>query len=249
MWDPQQYQRFEKERQAPFFDLLQLIKPAAHMRVLDLGSGDGKITALLHRSLKAQKTVGIDPSIEMLREAESISQPGVTFVHQSVEDFEPTEKYDLIFSNASLQWVPDHPQLFTKFSRWLTEEGQFAIQMPANFDYPTHVIARQLASEEPFCVPVESRPVLSPEAYAQLLYDLGCKQQQVRLQIYAHELRSTESLIDWVKGSLFSHYRKVLSSELYQQFLQKYRLRLIEHFGIRAPFFMPFKRLLIWAGF
>lgn len=249
-WDPQQYKKFEKERNQPFFDLLKLIVPKEKMEVVDLGCGTGQLTRILHDTVGAKHTVGIDSSLAMLKESAAFISPGLSFELQNIEDFTPQKKYDLIFSNAALQWVPHHEELFTRLARFLNNEGQIAIQMPANFDAPTHRLARETAAEKDFvtCMREGRDPaVLCVEEYAQLLFQLGFKVQQVRLQVYPHQLSSADDMVEWVKGSLLTYYRSRLPHHLYNQFVKRYKERIIQFYGAHKPVFYPFKRLLIWG--
>jgi trans-aconitate 2-methyltransferase len=249
-WNPQQYQLFSNERTQPFHDLVKLIYPVNEMTIVDLGCGTGELTKRLHQALKAKYTLGIDSSSAMLQKSSTFKEPNLVFQHVNIENFAPDEKYDLIFSNAALQWVPNHSELFTRLSHDLSPHGQIAIQMPFNDDFPTHKIARELAQESPFKEQLGSgRPffVLQMEDYSRLLYQLGFKVQIIRAQIYPHLLESTESLIEWVKGSLLTYYRSRLSNDLYEKFLQNYRKKIIDFFGNVTPLFVPFKRILIWA--
>lgn len=249
-WNPQQYQKFSKERMLPFYDLIELIKEQKEMSVVDLGCGTGELTRILHDTMKAKETLGIDSSSVMLKESEKFRAPNIEFKLIDIDDFAPSEKFDLIFSNAALQWVPNHRELFKRLSGYLSEQGQIAIQMPANFDYPTHSIARDLAKEQPFRSELETGrepSVLTMEEYAKILYSLGLKKQIVRMQVYPHILESTESVVEWVKGSLLTYYQSRLSEESFQLFLEKYREKLIAFLGDNKPFFLPFKRIFLWA--
>lgn len=249
-WDPEQYLKFENERSAPFYDLLSLIHPSDHMNIVDLGCGTGALTRKVHDHFKAFRTLGIDSSPEMLKEALTYQDNHLSFEQSKIEDFNPIEKFDLIISNAALQWVPNHGKIFPKLYEFLKEDGQLAIQMPANFDYPTHTIANELANEAPFQKFVAGgvkRPVLSIEEYANLLFRLGFKNQIVRSQIYAHTMDTTDVLIEWVKGSLLIYFKNRLPNDLYLEFLKEYKNRLLGTVGWASPFFFPMKRILIWG--
>jgi len=100
-WDPQTYERFGVERRQPFDDLLALVQPCPGGRVVDLGCGTGALTAELHRHSQAAHTVGIDRSAAMLARAEE--GPGLQFDAGDLATFE-TSGFDLVFSNAALQW-------------------------------------------------------------------------------------------------------------------------------------------------
>lgn len=107
--------------------------------------------------------------------------------------------------------------------------------------------ARAVASEEPFLTALDgfarSHPVLSPDAYSELLHELGFANQHVRLQVYKHELPSRESVVEWVKGTLFTAYGSRLPPPLYEQFVDRYRTRIREELADEKPF--PF---FFWRG-
>lgn len=250
-WNPQQYQKFEKERNLPFYDLLKLIIPKKEMNIIDLGCGTGKLTKILHETLQVKRTLGIDSSPQMLDESKGFKQANLDFMLMNIEDFKAQGKFDLVFSNAALQWIPDHFELFTKLAHYLTEDGQFAIQMPANYDYPTHVAASELARQSPFKEELNGESLdhhlLTIEEYSKLIFQLGFKHQIVRMQVYPHILDSTESVIEWVKGSLLTYYQSRLSPEKYDLFFKLYCDKITAFFGDTRPFYLPFKRILIWA--
>src|SRR5450432_4147585 len=132
-WNPAQYERFRAERAQPFHDLLALVEPRPSMRAIDLGCGTGDMTLVLHEKLKAQETLGIDRSSAMLAKAPRAD--GLRFEEAEIATFSGGP-YDLIFSNAALHWVPDHPALLRKLRTMLAPGGQLAVQMPASDDDP-----------------------------------------------------------------------------------------------------------------
>src|SRR5260221_12275296 len=109
-WDPRQYDKFEREREQPFFDLLALVRPRPGMRIVDLGCGTGKLTRTLHQRLDARETLGIDRSDSMLAGTrDGARPPGLRFEVGTIEDFVRRDgSWNLIFSNAALHWVDDH---------------------------------------------------------------------------------------------------------------------------------------------
>jgi len=225
--------------------------------VVDLGCGTGNLTVELHERMQAAETVGVDSSESMLARARANhgDVPGLTFTEASIETW-LGEGLDLVFANASLQWVDDHLDVLARMRTALVEGGQLAFQVPSNFRHPSHVLARQVANEAPFIdaldddVPEDrGRFVLSPEIYADLLYELGAREQIVRMEVYGHELSSTSDVVEWVMGTLLTPYRKRLSAELFTAFVERYRERLLEELGDREPYFYGFRRILCWAHF
>jgi trans-aconitate 2-methyltransferase len=221
------------------------------MRIVDLGCGTGELTAELHRRLNARETLGIDSSEAMLGKAPSGTPKSLRFVKQDIRDFEGTDEFDLVFSNAALHWVSDHDQLLARLTNALAAGGQLAIQVPANFDHLSHTTASEVASEPPFAAPLEgyTHPVfvLQPGEYALLLEKLGFERQHVRLQVYGHHLPSREDVVEWLKGSLLTVYERRLPEELFSEFCDRYRARLVARLEDTRPFFFTFKRILMWA--
>lgn len=251
-WDPQQYEKFESERAQPFYDLMQLVNPIEHPRILDLGCGNGTLTKNIHETFQASYTLGVDASKEMLSKAQLLQHDQLNFKELEIQSFTSQEPFNLIISNAALQWIPNHRDLFKGFVSMLAPSGQLAIQIPANQNYPTHVIAAELASEKPYNQFFKDRAnpmdhLLTMEEYAVLIDHLGFENQIVRIQLYAHFLQSTASVVEWVKGSLLTYYKSHLDSELYEEFFKEYQKRLIEKLGWSEPFFFPMKRLFLWG--
>ena len=248
-WNPDQYNRFRAERQQPFVDLLGLVRPRPGMRVIDLGCGTGELTSLLHRQLGARETLGLDTSETMLAQTVAHTASGLRFARGDIADFQADGAFDLVFSNSALHWLPDHPALFERLTRALASDGQLAVQMPFNFDHPSHTVAAELAREKPFSSALGGfaveRPVAAPEVYARLLHQLGYREQHVRQQVYAHVLAVRDEVIEWVKGTLLTAYERRLPAELWARFLEQYSERLLSELEADRPFFYPFNRILL----
>ena len=125
-WNPTQYERFRSEREQPFHDLAALHGRRPARRVVDLGCGTGVLTAALHDQLGATETVGVNSSEAMLERGRALDAPGVRFVHGDIAEWAPDQPVDVVFSNAALQWLPDHPQLFKRLTTMLVPGGELA---------------------------------------------------------------------------------------------------------------------------
>lgn len=252
-WNPNQYDKFKNERSQPFFDLVDLLQPTQAPRIVDLGCGTGELTKVLHERFASANTMGIDSSAEMLKKASAQIGDRLSFEIENIEQWSQPQAFDIVFSNAALQWCGNHRSLFAKIKSSLREGGQIAVQMPMNHDYPTHVLAGQMAQEEPWRSLLkeekrdQQKTMLTVEEYAQLLFDLGFKEQKVNLRVYGHVLESREGVIEWVKGTLLTYYKSRLSDEHYQEFVSQFRKRLFEQLPDNKPFFYPFKRILLWG--
>lgn len=250
-WDPAQYRRFERERKQPFLDLLALLHPAPHGRVVDLGCGTGELTVEVHEHVRAGETVGLDRSPAMLAEAKPA--PGVRFAERDVATGPDGETYDVVFSNACLQWVPNHLDVIRRWAAAIRPGGQIAIQVPANSDHPSHTVAATVASSEPFAgafaeapPPDPVRAIHPPEVYAELLYETGFAEQHVRLQVYGHVLDSSSDVVEWVKGTSLTRFKPGLGDR-FEDFVDVYRRELLAAIGDRSPYFYAFKRILLWG--
>jgi trans-aconitate 2-methyltransferase len=249
-WDPATYERFKSERSRPFFDLLALVEPAPGARAVDLGCGTGELTRALHERLGAGETVGLDSSSEMLARSAAFAGAGLRFERGDIAGFEAAPAWDVVFSNAALHWIGDHPALLARLAASLRAGGQLAVQVPANHDHPSHQVARAVAAEEPFLSAaggLPPTPVLAPEEYATLLHRLGFREQTVRLQVYGHLLAARDDVVEWVTGTTLTPLRARLDDQLWARFLDRYRQVLLPQLDEARPYFYPFKRLLFWA--
>lgn len=247
MWNPDQYERFKAERKQPFLDLLALVEPRPHMRVVDLGCGTGELTRELHAHLAADETLGVDNSETMLLKAGKFGGEMLRFEQGDIEAFVTDQPLDLIFSNAALHWVPEHESLLARLTSFLTPHGQLAIQMPNNDSHPSHAIAAEVAAE----LGVEPRRdfLLPLGRYAELLHHLGYKRQHVRQQIYGHLLENTRAVIEWVKGTLLTDYERRMEQAQFAAFMARYSERLVAKLGEHSPYFYTYKRVLLWGSF
>jgi len=256
-WDPRQYDKFERQREQPFHDLLALVRPEPALRIVDLGCGTGKLTRVMHERLRPRETVGIDRSESMLESARTSSaSPGLRFETGTIEAFadrqlDADERPGLIFSNAALHWVSDHEALVRKLTDRLAAAGQLAFQVPAQHEDATHVTAAALAATEPYVTALGSwrkpQPVLAVDHYARLLYQSGFRDPIVRLIVYPHVLESRDAVIDWVKGTTLTDYARHLPPALFDRFVEDYRARLLPQLDASRPFFFPYKRIFCWG--
>lgn len=248
-WNPDQYNKFKTQRTRPFYDLISLIQDETFDEAVDLGCGTGELTLKLFEYLQIRHLMGIDSSKEMLEKSKSFARPGLQFELQDIADFEPTKKLDLIFSNAALQWLPYHEILLPKILRWLRSGGQVAIQVPCNFDHPSHKLARQVAHQLFPHVYQSDQPslsVLPVEKYAEILYQNGCKEQIARIEVYGNRMNSGLDVIEWTKGTLLTSYQETLNSSDFELFLKTYTEEVRKTLG-EGPYFYAFKRTLLWG--
>jgi trans-aconitate 2-methyltransferase len=252
-WNPTQYEKFKNERSQPFLDLLDYIKPENFETTIDLGCGTGELTRLMHDRFHPRATLGMDSSEAMLEKSQSFATESLKFIQGDIDIWEKPEGYNLIISNAALQWSPGHRDLFARLYRSLLPGGQLAVQMPMNHDYATHVLSTAMSHEDTWKKALRGhtydkpKTMLTVEDYATMMHKLGFKEQRVELKVYGHILESREGVIEWVRGSMLTHFEKHMSKDDYATFLTEYRERLFKILPDDKPFFYPFKRIFIWG--
>jgi trans-aconitate 2-methyltransferase len=252
-WDPDQYAKFAAERAKPGFDLIAMVAEIPGGDAVDLGCGSGELTARLHDHSRARATLGLDSSEAMLAKARPLSGKGLQFEIGDINDFAAEHDFDVVFANASLHWVPDHPQLLRRLTAALRPQGQLAVQVPANGDHPSHALADEVARQDRFAKYLREAPspgataVCAPERYSELLHELGFSTQNVRLQVYGHELASTGEVVEWTRGTTLLRFEKVLPADIFDEFVDCYRKRLLAVLGNQTPYFYTFKRILFWG--
>jgi trans-aconitate 2-methyltransferase len=249
-WDPAQYAMFRGERAQPFHDLLALVHPHPGMRVVDLGCGTGELTTRLAERLPEATVLGLDASPAMLADAGPRASARVSFRLADIGTFAGWEQWDLVFSNAALQWVSDHERLFADVFSALRPSAQVAVQMPKNGAHPSHRVAAEIAAEPAWVKRLDGfvrvEPTLTAERYAELLEAHGFNYTCFE-KIYGHRLPSTLGVVDWVRGTLLTPYLARLDAGQQVDFVSAYRDRLIAELGDEAPYFYPFRRLLFWG--
>lgn len=252
-WNPDTYNQFKSERSAPFYDLLALLKVQPGLEVIDLGCGTGELTGKLADTVPGSNVLGVDSSEEMLGKSRQIGGSTLNFECISIENqLEKEQQWDVVFSNAALQWVPDHETLFPRIMTKIKPGGQLLVQMPSQHHNITNHLLNELATQGPFASVFAGwnrlSPVLELDHYAQLLFENGSKSMQVFEKIYPLILKDVDELLTWVSGTALIPYLERLPESLKAPFLENYKAVLASHFP-KTPVFYPFKRTLIWAQF
>lgn len=252
-WDPQQYSRFEAERDRAALDLLLRLPSDLDPRVIwDLGCGAGQHAALLKRRHPAATVHGLDSSADMLARARALGAD-VDWRQGEIEGWRPEAPADLILANASLHWLPDHPALFRRLTGSLAPRGVLAIQMPMAHETRHHTLMRAVAAEGPWAEALAGvgaiAPLLSPEAYFDVLAE-GCGGIDIWATTYLHGLDGADAVLEWMKGTALRPYLSALEDDAMRAaFLSALVARLGEAFPRRADgvTLLPFPRLFLVA--
>jgi trans-aconitate 2-methyltransferase len=202
-WDPAQYGRFAAQRDRPFFDLTSRVSAVAPRHVVDIGCGQGHLTATLAQRWPHAIVEGFDSSPEMIADAAHV--PGVKFSVGDAADWQPTGDVDVIVSNAALQWVPRHQELMARWAAALPSGGWLAVAVPGNFDSPSHALMRQVAADGRWAAKLQdvlhhTDAVGTPESYASVLLDTGLDADAWETT-YIHVLQGEDPVLEWIRGT------------------------------------------------
>ncbi|PZR00552.1 MAG: trans-aconitate methyltransferase [Cereibacter sphaeroides] len=174
-WDPEAYSRFRGLRLRPALDLLAQVGVLPPGPVVDLGCGDGAVAPELKRRFPDMPLIGVDNSAAMLAKADELRLYSALH-HTDIAVWSPQEPPALIFSNAALQWLPDHETLMPRLAGYLAPGGVLAVQMPGQDEAPSHRLLREVAIgmfPHTFAAPAFRIPVSAPDAYWRLLQGMG----------------------------------------------------------------------------
>lgn len=252
-WNPEVYDQFKNERSAPFFDLLNLVEKRPDLSVIDLGCGTGELTSQLLDYLEDSKIIGIDSSAEMLEKAKHFETSRLTFAKRSIEDqLNLNDTFDLIISNAAIQWCNEHKELFPRIISKIKQGGQLAVQIPSNHEFIVHRLLGEVADREPYKGVYASwkreYTVLKIEDYAEILFNNKGREITVFEKVFPHVLENAEAVYNWASGTAMIPYVEKLPDDLKEQFKSDYKKELQEVFPV-SPVFYPFKRTFISAKF
>jgi trans-aconitate 2-methyltransferase len=256
-WDPGQYLKFADHRLRPALDLLGRI-PLEQPRVIyDLGCGSGNVTGILAEAWPNARVVGVDNSPEMLAQAAE-TESRVQWQHGDLADWQPDTPPSVLYSNAVIQWVPDHQELVPRLWAMLPSGGCLAVQAPMSWDMPSHHIMRDtLTDGGPGDAPignvelrqaVGNRWVQNPDFYYDLLAP-DAAHLDVWTTEYQHVLTGDDAVLEWVTGTGLRPILNGLNDADRDIYVEKYRQRLNREYPKRADgvTLYPFRRLFFVA--
>ena len=248
-WDPDRYLAFADDRGRPMLDLLARVGATAPRTVVDLGCGPGHLTALLARRWPGAQVTGVDSSPAMIPRARD-AEPALAFEEADLRDWTPAAPVDVLVSNATLQWVPDHLDLLPRLVAAVAPGGWLAFQVPGNFEEPSHVLRRELETEEPYAPHtrgLESPASHDPAVYLEALTTLGCTVDAWETT-YLHVLGGEDPVFTWISSTSARPVLAALPADLRVGFEAELKRRLRAAYPPRpAGVVLPFRRVFVVA--
>ena len=214
-WDPELYLRFDRERTQPAIDLAARIEADKPRRIIDLGCGPGNSTAVLRSRWPTAELTGLDSDEEMLLAARQ-SYPTVHWIQGDAVAWQSTSNFDVVFSNALLQWLPDHAAVIARWFAAIKPGGALAVQIPVNFKSPVHQHILEVADDPRWKdLTGSTRRALyasEPNDYYDILSPLT-NQFDLWVTEFCHVLAGPEKIVDWMRGTGLRPFLSVLPSD------------------------------------
>lgn len=250
-WDAATYLQFGDERTRAAAELLARVPRSDPERIVDLGCGPGNSTRLLRARFPEAELLGVDNAPDMLTAARA-SGVVADWLQADLRSWAPDRPFDLIYANATFQWLDDHQRLFPGWLAHLRPGGSLAVQMPRNFDAPSHRLLRAVAEEGPWAERLKPLlrvdPVAAPQSYYRWL-----RPHTARLDVWETEylqvLSGEDPVLRWVRGTALVPLLSALAPEERPAFEADYaaRLRLAYPPEATGETLFPFRRLFVIA--
>ncbi len=223
-WNPELYLKFKEQRTQPARDLISRIDLKYPERILDIGCGPGNSSKeLKNRWIKAE-ILGLDSSETMISKAIS-DYPGINFVlADATGQLGYLGKFDIIFSNAAVQWMPGIDVLLPNLFSMLIPGGIMAMQIPNPSTMPIQIAVDQASADEKWVNKFNSFHnglfLHEPGYYFDILNELS---DDINLweTHYHHIMPDHESIIDWYSSTGMKPYLDLLEEDEKEQFRSK----------------------------
>lgn len=224
-WSAKQYTAFEAERTRPVRDLVAAIPNRDAKTAIDLGCGPGNSTEVLAAAFPDAAVTGLDNSADMIAAARK-RMPGTRFELADLTAWAEPGPFDVILSNAVMQWVPDHATLFPRLLQKLSAGGSLAIQMPDNADQPALRLMREIAADGPWARKLTNvlRPARQDALWYYELMKPLCSHVDLWRTTYFHVIAGgAAGVVEWFKGSALRPLLTALDDAEQKSFLTRYQ--------------------------
>jgi trans-aconitate 2-methyltransferase len=249
-WEPQTYLRYADIRFRAGLDLIARIPKLDYATIYDLGSGTGHLTRILADTFTNAKVIGVDSSPEMLAEA-GREFPALEWQQADIQAWSPPVAPDLIYSNAALQWVPEHETLLPSLLKKLRPGGVLAMQVPRHFESPSHLGLKELVMQSPWRAQLEPlllTPISAPELYWRWLTS-HARNIDIWETIYLQVLDGKDPVVNFMRGTALRPFLSALPEPEATKFIDAFA----DHMAAAYPTqpngqtLFPFRRLFLIA--
>lgn len=217
-WDAVDYARNSTAQLGWALELIEKLKLKGNERVLDLGCGDGKVTAEIARAAPRGSVLGVDLSKDMIELATdsfpSGEWPNLSFALGDASDLHCRPEFDVVFSNATLHWVRDHHPVLQGIRQALKPGGRALLQMGGRGNAAEVLrIAEEFASSGKWSTYFRDfEPVYGfygPEEYVPWLKEAGLEPVRVELIPKDMAQHGREGLAGWVRTTWLPYTQRV----------------------------------------
>jgi trans-aconitate methyltransferase len=252
-WDGLDYERHSSQQRAWGGDLIAELALRGDERILDLGCGDGTLTARLAGLVPSGSVLGIDAAPEMLEAAQGKCGPNMRVAVCDIRRLDFVGEFDLIFSNATLHWVPDHAAVLARIHRALRPGGILRAQFGADGNVPNFLagVRRQMA-EPPYreALAAFRWPWFFPGLpdYEALLAASPLAEWRAWIEPKAARFPTAEAIVGWIDNPCLIPFVQALPPGLRQPFRDAVVAGMLAR--TRQPdgsFQEPFRRMNVWA--
>lgn len=251
-WNPSLYLKFANERTQPSLDLISRIGLDQPARIIDLGCGTGNSTDALRRRWPGADVTGLDNSPKML-EAAARDYPAGKWVQADINAWTADAPYDLVFSNATLQWVKGHAALIPRLYGQVAAGGALAVQMPHSGKMAVRRLilatAEDAAWRDRMGAPRVATAIESSETYYDLLAPLSRRLDLWETE-YMHVMADPDAILEWIRATSLRPFLDALAgADERAAFEAQLRGRIDAAFPVRADGkrLFPFMRLFFVA--
>jgi trans-aconitate 2-methyltransferase len=251
-WNPDLYLKFDRERTQPSIDLVSRINFDKPLKIIDIGCGPGNSTQILAQKWPDSKITGIDNSPAMIEKAKK-DYPNQDWQLLDAGNDEIEGNFDIVFSNATIQWIPDHSKLFREFYNILSDNGLLAIQIPLFWDMPLGKSIATIAGNSRWNSAtkgvIELFTIQDSSSYYEILserfYSIDIWETN-----YIHILDSQLSILEMIRSSGLRPFLERLENDIDKKDFEAMVLReIIKDYPLQkdGKVLFPFKRLFFTA--
>ena len=233
-WNAQDYAQSSSAQAAWAQDLIVKLNLSGNETVLDVGCGDGKVTAEIARRLPDGFVLGIDSSSEMVQfaNAENLESAiaNLQFACMDARKIDSSRTFDVVFSNAVLHWVDDHPAFLRGASQVLRSRGKLVTSCGGKGNAADVVSMFEALIQQPTWNPYFTNfqfPYFfySADEYFDWLAESGL--QSVRVDLVPKDMihSGREGLAGWIRTTWMPYVHRVPEArreDLIEEFLKEY---------------------------